>query len=104
MVHTGEPRELRAPAGRWDEALRIVDLFADAPDGAYLARVLVQCTRAHILDARDRTVEAMEAVEAVLAHLQSIGDVQVMWPALCIYIRFARRLGRSANADSALTE
>ena len=90
--------------GRWDEALRIVDLFADAPDGAYLARVLVQCTRAHILDARDRTVEAMEAVEAVLAHLQSIGDVQVMWPALCIYIRFARRLGRSANADSALTE
>jgi len=90
--------------GRWDEALLLVDLLAEAPEGVHLAQVVVQTTRALILDARDRTVEAMESLETALAHLRDIGDVQLTWPELAIYTRLARRLHRTADADAALTE
>jgi class 3 adenylate cyclase/tetratricopeptide (TPR) repeat protein len=90
--------------GKWDEALRLVELFADAPDGVQLSRVLVRSTRALVLDARNRTAEAMEEIGDVLAHLRRVGDVQLSWPVLTVYTRFARRLGRAADADSALGE
>ena len=90
--------------GRWDEALRLVDLFSDAPEGVQLARVLVRCQRALILGARDRGAEAMEEIEGVLAHMRTAGDVQLIWPVLNDYGRLARRLGRVADANSALSE
>ncbi len=89
--------------GRWDEALEVVDLLDQAPDGVQLARLLVQDTRALILDARDRTLEAMEVLEPSLAQMRS-GDVQATWPSLCIYARFGQRLRRQADVDAALTE
>ena len=90
--------------GRWDEALRLVDLFSDAPEGVQLSRVLVRSTRARILGARDRGAEAMEEIEGVLAHMRTVGDVQVIWGVLNDYGRLARRLGRVADANSALSE
>jgi len=90
--------------GRWDETLRLVDLVAEAPEGVNLARVLIEMPRALILEARDRSAEAMEAVEAVLGHLRGLGEVQMIWPELSRYARFARRLGRTADSDAALSE
>ena len=91
--------------GRWDEALRLIDLFSDAPQGVQLARVLVRCQRALILGARDRGAEAMEEIDGVLADMRTTaGDVQLMWPVLNGYGRLARRLGRVADANSALSE
>jgi class 3 adenylate cyclase/tetratricopeptide (TPR) repeat protein len=90
--------------GRWDETLRIVDQFAEAPDGVHLARVIVQSPRALILAARDRAGEATEAIEGVLAHSRSLGDVQMTWPTLSTYAKVARQLGRTKDADAALAE
>jgi len=90
--------------GGWDEALRLVELFSDAPEGVQLSRVLVRSQRALILEARDRTAEAMVEIESVLAHVRTAGDVQVIWPALSIFVKLAHRLGRTADADRALNE
>jgi hypothetical protein len=90
--------------GGWDEALRLVELFSDAPEGVQLSRVLVRSQRALILEARDRAAEAMVEIESVLAHVRTAGDVQVMWPALSIFVKLAHRLARTADADRALKE
>jgi hypothetical protein len=91
--------------GRWDEALRLIDLFSDAPQGVQLPRVLVRSQRALILGARDRGAEAMEEIDGALADMRTTaGDVQLMWPILNRYGRLARRFGRDADANSALSE
>jgi tetratricopeptide (TPR) repeat protein len=90
--------------GRWDDALRVVELFAGAPDGVQVASELARGVLARILEARDRVVEAMGETETVLAHMHTVGDVQVTWPTLSFYARLARRLGRQADAEAALDE
>ena len=91
--------------GRWDEALRLIDLFSDAPQGVQLPRVLVRSQRALILGARDCGAEAMEEIDGALADMRTTAvDVQLMWPILNRYGRLARRLGRVADANSALSE
>jgi class 3 adenylate cyclase/tetratricopeptide (TPR) repeat protein len=90
--------------GRWDETLRLVDLVAEAPDGVTLARSMVESLRALVLDARDRTAEAFEIAEAAVGHNRNLGEVQGAWPELMRYSRFARRLGRRADAEVALRE
>jgi class 3 adenylate cyclase/tetratricopeptide (TPR) repeat protein len=90
--------------GRWDDALRVVELFAEAPGGVQVASELARGVLALILEARDRVVEAMGETETVLAHMHTVGDVQVTWPTLSFYARLARRLGRQADAEAALDE
>jgi len=90
--------------GKWDDALRIIDLFAEAPEGVRLSRLLVQTQRAEILDARDRSEEAMTVMRDALAELRDSGDPQATWPCLVVEAKLARRLGSTARAESALDE
>jgi class 3 adenylate cyclase/tetratricopeptide (TPR) repeat protein len=87
--------------GRWDEALRLIDQFAEAPDGAEFARALVRTTRARIGAARGRADEAIEELQELLA--RAAGDPQMTWPNLASYAKVTRQLGRAADTDVALT-
>jgi class 3 adenylate cyclase/tetratricopeptide (TPR) repeat protein len=89
--------------GRWDEALHLVDQIAGAPEGVNIARIFARSTRAKVLFARDRGAEAMEVVEGMLAQIRELDEVQLAWPTLSQYVGFARRLGRTADADAGLS-
>jgi hypothetical protein len=89
--------------GRWDETLRVVDLFEQAPSGVELARTLVRSNRALIRAARGRPDEALDELEVVLADARAADDPQLTWPNLTWYAKLARRFGRAADADAALT-
>jgi class 3 adenylate cyclase/tetratricopeptide (TPR) repeat protein len=90
--------------GRWDDALRTIDLFAEAPEGVHFARLLVEMQRALILDARDRTEEAMHVIHDVLAVMRVSADVQATWSCLVIHAKVARRLGSTAAAEASVDE
>jgi class 3 adenylate cyclase/tetratricopeptide (TPR) repeat protein len=89
--------------GKWDEALALVGVFDDAPEATRHAQILSRLPLACILEARDRPAEAMEEIQEVLAHMRRSGSVQI-WPDLVLQVRFFRRLGRIAEADTTLVE
>jgi tetratricopeptide (TPR) repeat protein len=90
--------------GAWDEALRVIDAFDDAPDGVHFQRVLVRGTAALILAARDHASEALEDLRDALGLLRRDADEQAVWPALIYNVRLAQRLGRWEEAESILDE
>jgi class 3 adenylate cyclase/tetratricopeptide (TPR) repeat protein len=90
--------------GRWDEALRVVDSFAGAPQGVELARTIARSTRALILASRGRGEEALDELEDLLADPRTAEDRQLTWPNLVYYVKVARSVGRATEADAALIQ
>jgi class 3 adenylate cyclase/tetratricopeptide (TPR) repeat protein len=87
--------------GAWDDALRVIDAFDDAPDGVHFQRVLVRGTAALILAARDHASEALDDLRDALGLLRD-ADEQAVWPTLIYNVRLAQRLGRWEEAESTL--
>ena len=92
--------------GAWDEALRLIDAFDDAPDGVHFQRMRLRCTAALILAARDHASQALDDLRDVLGLLRRDADEdpQAVWPALIYDVRLAQRLGRREGAESSLDE
>jgi class 3 adenylate cyclase/tetratricopeptide (TPR) repeat protein len=91
--------------GAWDEALRVIDAFDHAPDGAQNQRLQVRSLAALILAARDHASEALAELRDTLGLLSRDADEpQSVWPALIYDVRLAHRLGRREEAESTLDE
>ena len=89
--------------GRWDEALRLVDLLRRARGRAAVAGPRPIHSRADPRGTRPwRRGNGGDRRRA--RDMRTVGDVQVIWGVLNDYGRLARRLGRVADANSALSE
>ena len=91
-------------AGRWDEALELVDQLLDAPDAFQYMAWSGRFTRAYIHDARGAGADALVDVEWAVAHARELDDAQTLIPALVSESFFFGRHGDPARADRALEE
>jgi class 3 adenylate cyclase/tetratricopeptide (TPR) repeat protein len=90
--------------GEWEEALEVLDLFADAPEGARYGQLIVRSSRVLILDAREGPAKAIEEAREIVAVRRGLTDAQALWPVLTMQARLALRLGWAAEAESTLDE
>jgi tetratricopeptide (TPR) repeat protein len=90
--------------GLWDDALELIDLVEDAPEGARFQRVLVLGTRGRILVARDRPDEGLRDLQAVVEDARPAREPQALWGALAAYAFVACHLRRTEDARIALDE
>jgi class 3 adenylate cyclase len=95
----GERVVARYWMGRWDEALRLAEEMLGAAEGGSPSYMDVQAreVKARIALARG-TVYAFEEAYSALERARSIGDPQVLYPALAFAARAARATGRSDDA------
>jgi class 3 adenylate cyclase/tetratricopeptide (TPR) repeat protein len=78
--------------GRWDEALAVIERFADAPEGARYAEGTARFTRVLILAARDPATSPLDELRDVLDAGARVGE-QTLWPLLASYARHCLREG-----------
>jgi class 3 adenylate cyclase/tetratricopeptide (TPR) repeat protein len=90
--------------GLWDDALELIDLVEDAPEGARFQGVIVLGTRGRILVARDRPDEGLRDVRAVVEEFRPAAEPLALWEALARYSYVATRLRRTEEAGIALDE
>jgi len=95
----GERVVARYWMGRWDEALRLAEEMLGAAEGGSPSYMDVQAreVKARIALARGE-VDALEEAYRSLERARSIGDPQVLYPALAFAARAARATGRSDDA------
>ncbi|MBD0338044.1 MAG: AAA family ATPase [Thermoleophilia bacterium] len=93
----------RYALGDWDGALSLVERFLAEGDDQYQASAAREL-RARIAIARNDTPTAMGELTQLVEHARSAGDSQVLWPALTLFARFARRAGRDDESRRATLE
>jgi tetratricopeptide (TPR) repeat protein len=91
--------------GDWDEAMRYADAILSDAEGGYPSYMDVQArqVRARIALARG-TVEAYEEAYGAVERARSIGDPQVLYPALAFAARAARATDRLHDAVALIDE
>jgi predicted ATPase/class 3 adenylate cyclase len=95
----GERVVARYWVGSWDEAIRFADEILSEAEGGSPSYMDVQAreVKARIALARGE-VDALEEAYRTLERARSIGDPQVLYPALAFAARAARATGRSDDA------
>ena len=90
-------------SGEWDRALELVQMFLDAPQESYMLSA-AKDVQARILDARGDGAGALAGIRSAVQLSRGAEEPQNLWPSLICLAMVARRQGRQAEHDVALSE